>query len=65
MTVTLTTAGTLVKEVEFPRGHAGNPMTDAEVEHEVPHAGRAALRQGDGRSHAGAVLGAGEAEGRG
>jgi 2-methylcitrate dehydratase len=24
---------TLVKEVEFPRGHAKNPMTDAEVEH--------------------------------
>ncbi len=23
----------LVKEVEFPRGHARNPMTDAEVEH--------------------------------
>ena len=23
---------TLEKEVEFPRGHAGNPMTDAEVE---------------------------------
>ena len=23
---------TLQKEVEFPRGHAGNPMTDAEVE---------------------------------
>ena len=22
----------LTKEVEFPRGHAGNPMTDAEVE---------------------------------
>jgi 2-methylcitrate dehydratase len=21
-----------VREVEFPRGHAGNPMTDAEVE---------------------------------
>jgi 2-methylcitrate dehydratase len=23
----------LVREVEFPRGHARNPMTDAEVEH--------------------------------
>jgi 2-methylcitrate dehydratase len=23
----------LVKEVEFPRGHASNPMTDTEVEH--------------------------------
>jgi 2-methylcitrate dehydratase len=32
ITVTLTDGRTLVKEVEFPRGHAGNPMTDAEVE---------------------------------
>jgi 2-methylcitrate dehydratase len=32
LTVTLTDGRTLVKEVEFPRGHAGNPMTDAEVE---------------------------------
>ncbi len=23
----------MVKEVEFPRGHARNPMTDGEVEH--------------------------------
>ena len=33
LTVTLTDGKQLVKEVEFPRGHAGNPMTDAEVEH--------------------------------
>jgi 2-methylcitrate dehydratase len=33
LTVTLDDGRTLVKEVEFPRGHAENPMTDAEVEH--------------------------------
>jgi 2-methylcitrate dehydratase len=32
LTVKLTDGRTLVKEVEFPRGHAQNPMTDAEVE---------------------------------
>lgn len=32
ITVTLNDGRTLAKEVEFPRGHAGNPMTDAEVE---------------------------------
>jgi 2-methylcitrate dehydratase len=32
ITVTLTDGRTLEKLVEFPRGHAGNPMTDAEVE---------------------------------
>jgi 2-methylcitrate dehydratase len=32
LTVTLTDGRQLVKEVEFPRGHAQNPMTDAEVE---------------------------------
>lgn len=30
--LTLTDGRTLEKLVEFPRGHAGNPMTDAEVE---------------------------------
>ncbi len=30
--VTLTDGRQFTKEVEFPRGHAGNPMTDAEVE---------------------------------
>jgi 2-methylcitrate dehydratase len=30
--VTLTDGRQLTREVEFPRGHAGNPMTDAEVE---------------------------------
>ncbi len=33
LTVTLTDGRKLVREVEFPRGHAHNPMTDAEVEH--------------------------------
>jgi 2-methylcitrate dehydratase len=32
LTVKLADGRELVKEVEFPRGHAGNPMTDAEVE---------------------------------
>jgi 2-methylcitrate dehydratase len=32
LTVTLTGGRTLTKEVEFPRGHAHNPMTDGEVE---------------------------------
>jgi len=32
LTLTLTDGTQLVEEVEFPRGHAGNPMTDAEVE---------------------------------
>ncbi len=33
LTITLNDGQQLVKEVEFPRGHAKNPMTDAEVEH--------------------------------
>jgi 2-methylcitrate dehydratase len=33
ITITLKDGRKLVREVEFPRGHAGNPMTDAEVEH--------------------------------
>ncbi len=32
ITVTLADGTQLAREVEFPRGHAGNPMTDAEVE---------------------------------
>jgi 2-methylcitrate dehydratase len=32
LTITLKNGKQLVREVEFPRGHAGNPMTDAEVE---------------------------------
>lgn len=33
LTVKLRDGRQLVREVEFPRGHARNPMTDAEVEH--------------------------------
>lgn len=32
ITITLDNGKQLVKEIEFPRGHARNPMTDAEVE---------------------------------
>jgi 2-methylcitrate dehydratase len=32
ITLTLNDGSKLIEEVEFPRGHAGNPMTDAEVE---------------------------------
>ena len=32
LTATLADGRTVTHEVEFPRGHAGNPMTDAEVE---------------------------------
>jgi len=45
LTVTLADGRTLMKEVEFPRGHAHNPMTDAEVEKKFrilvePHYGK-------------------------
>jgi 2-methylcitrate dehydratase len=33
VTITMKDGRRLVREVEFPRGHAQNPMTDAEVEH--------------------------------
>ena len=33
LTVTLDDGRQVMREVEFPRGHAKNPMTDAEVEH--------------------------------
>jgi 2-methylcitrate dehydratase len=33
LTVTMSDGRKLVREVEFPRGHAQNPMSDAEVEH--------------------------------
>lgn len=33
VTVTMNDGRKIVREVEFPRGHAHNPMTDAEVEH--------------------------------
>ena len=46
LTVTLADGRKLMREVEFPRGHARNPMTDAEVEHKFrtlvePRYGRA------------------------
>ena len=44
------TGSSLFGEVEFPRGHAGNPMTDAEVEGEVSDVGRTAIWEGEGRS---------------
>jgi 2-methylcitrate dehydratase len=45
LTITLKDGRRLVKEVEFPRGHALNPMTDREVEHKFrtlvePHYGK-------------------------
>jgi 2-methylcitrate dehydratase len=45
VTVTLKDGRQLVREVEFPRGHALNPMTDAEVEKKFrtlaePHCGK-------------------------
>jgi 2-methylcitrate dehydratase len=35
LTVTLADGRRLVREVTFPRGHAHNPMSDAEVEHKL------------------------------
>lgn len=50
LTVVLADGRTLVKEVEFPRGHARNPMTDAEVEAKFrrmaePHYGKERANQ--------------------
>lgn len=50
ITVTLKDGRQLVKEVEFPRGHAENPMTDEEVEHKfrtlvVPRYGQAVAKR--------------------
>jgi 2-methylcitrate dehydratase len=50
--VTLTDGTRLTQEVEFPRGHAGNPMTDAEVEAKF----RALVEPRYGTKTAGAVL---------
>ena len=50
--VTLTDGRQLTKEVEFPRGHAGNPMTDSEVEVKF----RALVEPRYGRQTADAVL---------
>ena len=50
--VTLVDGRTLTKEVAFPRGHAGNPMTDAEVEAKF----RRAVEPRYGKSKADAML---------
>jgi 2-methylcitrate dehydratase len=42
----------LVHEVEFPRGHAGNPMSDAEVEAKF----RRAVEPKYGKDKAGAIV---------
>jgi len=52
ITVTLTDGTVLAKEVEFPRGHAGNPMTDAEVEAKF----RRAVEPKYGKAKADAIL---------
>ena len=65
LTVTLADGRQLVKEVEFPRGHADNPMTDAEVEHKF----RTLVEPRYGKAKADAILAAcwesGEADKRG
>ena len=50
ITVMLADGRKIVREVEFPRGHAGNPMTDSEVEGKFrlvvePHYGKAKVEQ--------------------
>jgi 2-methylcitrate dehydratase len=52
ITVTLADGRQLVKEVEFPRGHAENPMTDAEVEHKF----RTLVEPRYGKDKAGKIL---------
>ncbi len=55
LTVTLADGRKLVKEVEFPRGHA-QPNDRRRGGSEVPGHGRAALRHSAGRSNPGRVL---------
>ncbi len=50
--LTLADGRTLAKEVSFPRGHAGNPMTDAEVEAKF----RRAVEPRYGKPRADAIL---------
>ena len=52
ITLTLNDGKVLAKEVEFPRGHAGNPMTDAEVEAKF----RRAVEPKYGKAKADAIL---------
>lgn len=52
LTVTLKDGRRLVREVEFPRGHARNPMSDEEVEHKF----RALVEPRLGKDRAGEIL---------
>jgi 2-methylcitrate dehydratase len=52
LTVELNDGRKLAEEVEFPRGHAGNPMSDAEVEAKF----RRAVEPKYGQDKAGAIL---------
>jgi 2-methylcitrate dehydratase len=52
ITLTMADGRVLAKEVEFPRGHAGNPMTDAEVEAKF----RRAVEPKYGKAKADAIL---------
>jgi 2-methylcitrate dehydratase len=52
LTVTLKDGRKLVREVEFPRGHAQNPMSDAEVEHKF----RTLVEPRYGKERAGRML---------
>ncbi len=52
ITITMNDGRRLVKEVEFPRGHAKNPMTDAEVEHKF----RTLVEPRYGKDRAGKIL---------
>jgi 2-methylcitrate dehydratase len=52
ITVTLADGRQLVREVEFPRGHARNPMTDAEVEQKF----RSLVEPRYGKETAGKIL---------
>jgi 2-methylcitrate dehydratase len=54
LTLTLADGRRLVKEVEFPRGHARNPMSDAEVEHKF----RKLVEPRYGKAKADAILAA-------
>jgi 2-methylcitrate dehydratase len=54
LTVTLANGRTVTKEVEFPRGHAHNPMTDAEVEKKF----RLLVEPRYGKERAGRILAA-------
>jgi 2-methylcitrate dehydratase len=54
LTIALADGRQLVREVEFPRGHAENPMTDAEVEKKF----RSMVEPRFGKAKADAILAA-------